>query len=708
MEKPTLFQKVNKEKLVFFSFQMEPKWRTDQAIQEYKLSDKYYKLKVGKLFEATYGEDGQMEYMIKRIKKNEKNQELIAKEESNMAKVTNSALRPLVSVFEDEKYVYHVFKGTLGKSVVELAKDHKLIKNYNKVFRIICYYFYSFLEALHRQNVFFLRPVFDNVFITDTGILHIYGLDADTERFGSYMLTADETITEYTDLLSFAEFVYFLYGEKELDIPNYKQSTLFLGVGPADMLQYIATMDLEKRKKFDPKKYEMLHPYLPILSYPTYLSIGTFSVNWTSGIIFSFGHSRVGFTDGLFFESDGTRLKITDDGIVLTQGSMNKCELSNSELKASITDFKWRIKKGVIKRKISKFTLNNKGLFLDYGNKAVRHCSITDDGLKYWYGAYGTDYLVISDEPECKLSPDKHKVDFGPKDGGFHACVDDFFEVSLSSAIKLRMGPAAIIVDKNKLKLVIKPIKITFKSSGEVKVKANDLKIKNEDDELKLTLGELTFELKGNRMRAECEGMIATYDQEGFQFENENMKYDLSEQNKAIPRIKVFSPKIRAPSSPPKPKLLSSQISKVPGMNPQAAALLDKIPEDFSIYDLFTRKDPEGEKRERSSIIPDDNVVFESLGQKTRFLSRKTRRFVLTKDHKIFYFTKDFEYQKGEIILSKDSKLEVKGETDLKVTSSTGRSYSLQFTSKKLRDQWETNIKNSINELTETNEPNPT
>ena len=645
-------------------------WKTNETIDMYTLSKDSIQLTVGELIDATKG--GEKHFMIKKIKKTPENQKFIDKEEENMKKASHSALVPLISVFEDKENVYHVFQGVTGTSIQQkCVNEGAFFEGENATNMAI--QFLNFLDALHKEGIYYLRPTVDNCFYTDKNALKIFGLDADAEGSTSFILKNDSEVTDITDYLSLAEFISFIMCGK----PSNQRTKL-----PEEAENCIANLskkDANVRKSYNPRKDKFLTPTLHIVKEDDSIQVDRFKVDWSDGgLCLGFGETLTGWRNGFVFESGDDSIKIGAEGFEYEGESCTfkigpdglECE-GNTDMPSIFQ---------------TKLTINADGFYTAVGEGTHEQQSVKlgPSGLNYTVGPHS---LGMTDAGiECSFPTDSYKQGF--EDGNFCININNFFVISVGkTGFMIRIGTAQLEVNTEGMIITLAPIQLKILLAGVIQFLAGGLDFSISIKEgISLTLGSFLFKLASS-MRLECEGFIVTVDGDGFNLENTNAPIDFSSFAKNIPKISFKAPEVKAPSPPPPPPVPMPELPSVPS-----------IP-SCDIYAIFTRADPTGPALERSEYVDDDQVVLEGFALKTRMLSRKRRMLVLTKSHVVKYFTEHFEFLRGEIKLCKDSTVEIKNDVDLVVTNDAGRGYNLKFNTTSERDEWAAALNKSIDEV---------
>ena len=537
----------------------EVPWNTDEKPEDYVFTDEKYKLKVGKIIVATR-EGGEKPYFIKKIKKKEKNLKFIEKEEENMAKFSHVSLPPLLSVFSDEKYVYHVFKGFKAENAKKRIKEDHFWELEEVQYMAI--QFKNFLKKLHKKKIYYLRDSVDNIFVTSKNVIKIYGLDADAEGFDTWISKRDDPINKRTDYFALAEFIALLYKDKSIEELNAAKFTIY-GADLYRVLEKLTNKDLEQRKALKLKDEEFFQTKWAItFDAKTGLQVGDFRLDWSDGLCFGYGESLVGWRDGFYFESCGNALTIGGDGFKfegdafdITIGSDGLVCYGNKDRVA----LPWR----------TKTTIDADGFKCQYGlEKPEGNQSVTMNAEGLEYKRYG-EVLTLGPDPQCTIDPEKQKIDKGMKDGAMYANVNDFFDVKIGKKVSLRIGTTSLKIDPEVgLIFELKPIQLRFLTSGKFELEMGNLTMSLSGEGLELNMGTFLFKLS-NTMRIEFEGIIGMYDAQGFHFENGNLP-DISEYLKSTPTVSITLPKITPPPTPPIPDVLPS----VPGADMFPCCLL--------------------------------------------------------------------------------------------------------------------------------------
>ena len=518
-------------------------WKVEETIEDYELSDNPIKLKVGKLFEATKKENNQLRYVIKRMKNSDKNAKLIELEEENMKKAHHPSLAPLESVFKDEKHVYHVFKGNQAKSVQKEVAEGRFFPEDAAAHMAI--QLLNFLDTIHKQGVYYLRPRIDNVFITEKNAIRIYGLDADAERFESYIAKKDSPVCEETDYFALAEFIaQTMSGKKVEEIKS--------GDVPEEVEELIKSLtkdDLDKRKEFKPRKDKFLTPVIVASVESSSVQLGDFKIDWSDGLVLYFGETGIGYRSGFYFESQGNSFTINGDGFTY----------ENDEFDMTIGPAGLEINgnKDMSLRYRTLLKINEDGFFTEIGHYTSYQQSVRlgPEGVDY---RLGDQHLALGSNNDCTIDPEVNKIERGMKDGATCVEVNGMFECRIGKQLMIRIGTAAIIINSDGMIIECRPVQLRFLKTGKVEFEAGGLLFTLDAEEgIKLLMGSLDFQLKST-MRIECEGFKAVVDGEGLHLENENVPLDFAQYTKSVPKIELSLPSIRAPPTPPMPSLVPS------------------------------------------------------------------------------------------------------------------------------------------------------
>ena len=514
-------------------------WYVEEELKDYNLEENPQKLKVGKLFKAKKAENGEREYIIKRIKNSEKNQALIKGEEENMMKACHRSLAPLVSVFKDEKYVYHVFKGYTCESLAASIKQNKFFNE--EIASSMAIQFLNFLDVLHKQGVYYLRPTVDNIYFTSKNDIKIYGLDADAERFNSYIRKADDPVNEATDYMALAEFISQIMKGKE--VKDLKSGDL-----PTDVYELIKKLtdkNLKARQEFKPRKHKFLTPTIVAKVESTSVQLCDFKIDWSqNGLVLYFGETGIGYRNGFYFESGDDNMTINGDGFSFEGETFD-------------------------------FTLGGDGLEM-HGNKDLSHyfrthLRIDADGFyssigegfrneeSVTVGPDGVEYRVSGSH--LMIGPSGYSYDLNTNDfkinkevgaSGTHVTVNQSFEALVGTQVYVRIGTASIKISTDGMIIRMRPVELRFLTSGKIELEMGGLTLTLSTEGLQLEMGSFLFQLS-SAMRLECEGFKAIADGQGFQLENENAPFDFNQYTSNIPKISFSIPSIRAPPTPKVP-----------------------------------------------------------------------------------------------------------------------------------------------------------
>ena len=523
----------------------EVTWSTDETKDDYVFTDEKYKLKVGKIIVATR-EGGEVPYFIKKIKKKEKNLKFIKREEENMAKFSHPSLPPLLSVFSDDKYVYHVFKGFKCENLMQRVKDEKLWELEDVKFMAI--QLMRFLKKLHKKKILYLRPSLDNIFVTSKNAIKIYGLDSDEEGFDTWITKKDNPVTKRSDFFVLAEFIAQTHRAVTIEEFQMKDRNKFKA-DTRELIMALINPDIEQRKQLKLKKQEFFQTTWSIdFDAKTGLQVGDFRLDWSDGLCFGYGESLVGYRDGFYLESCGNQLTIGEDGF--------KFECDQFDISIGPDGLVcYGNKDRIAPPKRTKTTIDANGFHSQFGiqrNEGSQSVTLNENGLEY--KLYG-DVLTIGPDPQCTIDPTAQKLEKGMKDGAMFANVNDFFQAKIGKKVSIRLGAVQLKIDPDVgLIFEIAQAKIKFHKSGVFELDLGDLDLKLSADGLDLEMGTFLFKLK-DTMRIEFEGVIGLYDAQGFHFENGNLP-DISQYLESTPKITIKLPKIATPPTPPIPNIL--------------------------------------------------------------------------------------------------------------------------------------------------------
>ena len=513
-------------------------WYVEEKLENYTLEENPQKLKVGKLFKAKRAENGEREYMIKRIKNSEKNQGLIKREEETMMKACHRSLAPLVSVFKDEKYVYHVFKGYTCESVAAAIKDDKFFNEEAASYMAI--QFLNFLDTLHKQGVHYLREDVDNIYFTSKNDIKIYGLDADDERVKSYILKVDDKIDDTTDYFALAEFIaHIMKGKKVEDLGSSDLPDEIM-----DLIKKLTDKDQKARQEFKPRKDKFLTPTIVAKVESESVQLGEFKVDWSDGgLVLYFGETGIGYRNGFYFESGDDNMTIGGEGFQFESETFDFSLGPDGLEMHGNKDLPFMLR--------THLRINADGFYCALGEGLASEESVSVGPGGVEYKVAGT-HLLVGTGFECTLDTDRFTVNKEVSSSGTRVMVNTMFEALVGTMVYVRIGTASLKISTEGMILRMRPVELRFLTSGKIELAMGGLTFSISTEGLKFEMGNFLFQL-ASTMRLECEGFKAIADGDGFHLENENAPFDFKQYTSNIPKISFSMPEIHAPPTPQVP-----------------------------------------------------------------------------------------------------------------------------------------------------------